>query len=137
MNLNSSAVSSLITKTVEKLRNDILNGKLIYGTLLPTEKELAESLNVSRPTVAKMYNILQREGLIRKRPGYGTTVTLNINKKSSTYGLLLPGSAESEIFGIMNDQFLEIEKEGDKTTFLWDGTVANNAEKRQNSILKI
>jgi DNA-binding LacI/PurR family transcriptional regulator len=123
-------------ETIEKYRKEILNGKLPYGSLLPPEKQLAEEMKVSRPTIAKIYNALQSEGLVKKRPGSGTQIVFNKDKKKFLFGLLLPGSGETEIFGIMNDQFLVLEKEND-FTFLWDGTIANNAEMRQNIVVKI
>lgn len=130
------ASKNLFRETIEKYRKEILNGKLPYGTLLPPEKQLAEEMNVSRPTIAKVYNALQSEGLVKKKPGSGTQIVFNKDKKRFTFGLLLPGSGETEIFGIVNDQFLTLEKEND-FTFLWDGTIANNAEMRQNIALKI
>jgi GntR family transcriptional regulator of arabinose operon len=130
------ASKNLFYDTIEKFRKEIVNGKLAFGSLLPPEKELAESMKVSRPTIAKVYNALQNEGLVKKRPGYGTTVVFNKDKKRFTFGLLLSGSGESEIFGIINDQFLLLEKEKDFNC-LWDGTIANNAEMRQNIALQI
>jgi GntR family transcriptional regulator of arabinose operon len=127
---------NLFYDTIGKFRKEIVNGKLPFGSLLPPENELAESMRVSRPTIAKVYNALQNEGLVKKRPGYGTTVIFNKDKKQFTFGLLLPGSGESEIFGIINDQFLVLEKEKDFNC-LWDGTIANNAEMRQNIALQI
>jgi DNA-binding LacI/PurR family transcriptional regulator len=130
------ASKNLFRETIEKYRKEILNGKLPYGSLLPPEKQLAEEMNVSRPTIAKVYNALQGEGLVKKKPGSGTQIVFNKDKKRFTFGLLLPGSGETEIFGIVNDQFLTLEKEND-FVFLWDGTIANNAEMRQNTALRI
>ncbi len=130
------ASKNLFRDTIEKYRKEILNGKLPFGALLPPEKQLAEEMKVSRPTIAKVYNALQSEGLVKKRPGSGTQIVFNRDKKRFTFGLLLPGSGEAEIFGIVNDQFLVLEKEND-FTFLWDGTIANNAEMRQNIAVKI
>jgi len=118
-----------------QIREDILNEKLPFGSLLPTEIELASKLSVSRPTVAKIDNTLQNEGLIKKKPGYGSTVVFSKDKKYYNLGLLLPGSGESEIFGIINDHFLNLSKQKDFNC-LWEGTIANNAEVRQNMILK-
>lgn len=121
--------------TTGKFREDILSGKISFGAILPPEADLAQKLNVSRPTIAKVYNALQAEGLVKKKPGFGTTVIYNKDQKHFTFGLLLPGSGESEIFGIINDHFLELSKQKDFTC-LWDGTIANNAEMRQSLILK-
>ena len=46
-----------------------LNGKLPFGKILPPEIELADLMKVSRPTIAKVYNALQKEGLVKKRQG--------------------------------------------------------------------
>ncbi|RDC62658.1 GntR family transcriptional regulator [Adhaeribacter pallidiroseus] len=125
-----------IKDTLTRFRDDILNGKLPYGSLLPSEKELATEMQVSRPTVAKIYNSLQKEGLLKKTPGQGTTVVFNGERKKNTFGLLLPGAGESEIFGVIHDHFLAIEKEKE-LKFLWDGAIANNAQVRQNTIISI
>lgn len=125
-----------ITDTLSKFRHDILAGKLPFGTLMPTEKELGIQLGVSRPTVAKIYNTLKKEGLLKKTQGHGTTVIYHGNQQGDTFGLLLPGAGESEIFGAIHDHFLSIEKEKE-VKFLWDGAIGNDAEIRQNSILRI
>ncbi|MGC3947794.1 MAG: GntR family transcriptional regulator [Chryseolinea sp.] len=125
-----------IQDTITRYRSEILNGKYVYGQILPSEKELAGQLSLSRPTVAKIYNTLKREGLIRKTPGLGTTVIFNGETKRFTFGLLLPGAGESEIFGAIHDHFLSMERDKN-VKFLWDGAIANDAQVRQNNIMKI
>jgi GntR family transcriptional regulator, arabinose operon transcriptional repressor len=97
---------------------------------------LSEKLHVSRPTIAKVYNNLQSDGYVQRRAGYGTTVIFSSEKKLYTFGLLLPGSGETEIFRIIIDQFIQLEKEGNFTCF-WEGTVANNADVRKEIIMKV
>ena len=120
----------------EKYRKDILEGNKLYGSMLPPEKELSKQMGVSRPTIAKVYNSLQSEGLVKKRAGFGTIVTHSRDEKQYTFGLLLPGSGETEIFRIIIDQFVQMEKERDFHC-LWEGTVANNADVRKEIILKV
>jgi GntR family transcriptional regulator of arabinose operon len=120
----------------EQIRTDILEGKILYGSILPSEKELSEKMGVSRPTIAKVYNSLQNEGLVKKKAGFGTMVTHSRDKKQYTFGLLLPGSGETEIFRIIIDQFVQLEKDRDFRC-LWEGTVANNAEVRKEIILRV
>jgi GntR family transcriptional regulator, arabinose operon transcriptional repressor len=120
----------------EKFRTDILDGKMVYGNMLPSEKELSEQMGVSRPTIAKVYNTLQSEGLVKKKAGFGTMITHSLDKKQYTFGLLLPGSGETEIFRIIIDQFVQLEKERDFRC-LWEGTVANNADVRKEIILRV
>jgi LacI family transcriptional regulator len=120
----------------ERFRTDILKGKMLYGSMLPSEKELSVQMGVSRPTIAKVYNSLQNEGLVKKKAGFGTMITHSLDKKQFTFGLLLPGSGETEIFRIIIDQFVQLEKERDFRC-LWEGTVANNAEVRKEIILRV
>jgi GntR family transcriptional regulator, arabinose operon transcriptional repressor len=120
----------------DQLKREITEGKISMGSMLPPEKDLSEKLHVSRPTIAKVYNTLQSDGYVQRRAGYGTTVIFSSEKKLYTFGLLLPGSGETEIFRIIIDQFIQLEKEGNFTCF-WEGTVANNADVRKEIILKV
>jgi GntR family transcriptional regulator of arabinose operon len=119
-----------------KLKSDILNSEIPFGNLLMPENELAEIMHVSRPTITKIYNTLQTEGLVIKKAGFGTSVTYKMNNTKYRFGLLLPGAGESEIFSAINDQFLSL---GKRRNFdcLWEGTVANDAEIRKGVALNI
>jgi len=129
------AIKNIIDQIIIQFRNNILNGDIPFGAILPTEEELAKKFNISRPTIAKVYNSLQNEGLVKKKIGFGTTVVFNKDKKKYIFGLLLPGSGESEIFSEISDHILELSKQKD-ITCLWEGTIANNAEMRQDLIMK-
>lgn len=115
------------------LKEQILKGDFSSGSLLPTEQTLAQQYSVSRPTIAKVYNKLQEEGYISKKKGLGTIVKYSGSKLTYTFGLLLPGAGESEIFSIINDQLL---KESEKGRFncLWEGATASSAEIRKSLI---
>lgn len=91
---------------LEAVRHDIRNN-MPAGTFLPTETELAARYNVSRPTIAKVYNTLQKEGYVLKKQGIGTTVIYQGINHKTTFGLLLPGPGESEIFATISDRFME------------------------------
>ena len=118
-------------KTVmEVLRSRLLNGTYPYGSLLPAETQIAIELGVSRPTVAKVFNQLAREGFVSRKRGIGTMVTLpSVQERSYTFGLLLPGAGESEIFAEINNRILQ---QADRKGFGCEcvGTTANNAETR-------
>jgi DNA-binding transcriptional MocR family regulator len=54
----------------------ILDGRLLSGTGLPAERELADGLGVSRTLVAAAWETLRADGLVASRRGSGSWVTL-------------------------------------------------------------
>ncbi len=61
-------------KIVEQIKQIIFDGKLQPGDRLPTEKDLAEQLHVSRPTLREALTVLEAIGLIEVRPREGSVV---------------------------------------------------------------
>ncbi|WP_439595999.1 GntR family transcriptional regulator [Falsiroseomonas sp.] len=57
-----------------QLRDAIAEGHYAIGTLLPTEAELCESLQVSRHTIREALRRLVEAGLVERRQGAGTMV---------------------------------------------------------------
>lgn len=49
-------------------------GKYSAGEKLPTEKEISEKFGVSRDTTRKSLSLLQKDGVISKNQGSGSTV---------------------------------------------------------------
>jgi len=117
------------------VRSEIENNNLPSGSFLPTETEMASRYDVSRPTIAKVYNSLQEEGYVIKKPGTGTTIIYQNKKNKLLFGLLLPGAGESEIFSIINERFLSHSRNG-RFNCLWEGTTTSNAEIRRDLIEK-
>ncbi|MEJ5105113.1 MULTISPECIES: substrate-binding domain-containing protein [Chryseobacterium] len=117
---------------LDLLLAEIKSGNFPFDSLLPTEEELALKYGVSRPTITKVYNTLQDENYIVKKKGVGSRVIFT-NKNHHTFGLLLPGAGESEIFSIINNRILERSLHGEFEC-LWDGTTAGNAETRKELI---
>ncbi|MFA6738571.1 MAG: GntR family transcriptional regulator [Bacteroidales bacterium] len=114
----------------EEIKKDIESNIYEPDERLPTEQEMSIKYSVSRPTICKVYNILQEEGYVRKKKGSGTFVIFG-SKKKYTFGLLLPGAGESEIFSIINDRLLNLSKEIGFEC-LWDGASANDAKIRKS-----
>lgn len=115
------------------LKDQILKEAFRPGSMLPTEQTLAEKYSVSRPTIAKVYNQLQEEGFVKKTKGLGTVVVYQCSNTTYTFGLLLPGAGESEIFSIINDQLLRQSDIG-RFNCLWEGATASSAEIRKTLI---
>lgn len=63
----------MISSAVEK---QILTGKLVPGTMLPTEAELAEQFGVNRSTVREAIRQLEQEGLVERRSSKRLQVTM-------------------------------------------------------------
>lgn len=60
----------------KKIENELYS----VGMLLPTEDELGEEYGVSRTTVRRAISLLQKDGLIKVKQGYGTEI---VRKKVS------------------------------------------------------
>lgn len=65
-------ISDAIVSQIEEM---ILEGLLRIGERLPPERELAEQLNVSRPSLREALVILESKGLLLSRRGGGTFVS--------------------------------------------------------------
>jgi GntR family transcriptional repressor for pyruvate dehydrogenase complex len=61
-------------KVMEYLVEKIRINEIKRGDKLPTERELAEELEVSRAAIRESYKILSIVGLIENRPGSGTYI---------------------------------------------------------------
>lgn len=60
------------------LRSLALDGRLPVGTRVPSERELAAALSVSRTTVSAAYDVLRGEGFLRSNRGAGSRVALPV-----------------------------------------------------------
>ncbi len=76
---NSDTPLHIILK--EELENDIFSGKYKPGDMIPSENELAEEKNISRPTVRQAFSELVSMGLLKKIKGKGTYVA-DFDKKT-------------------------------------------------------
>ena len=90
-------------KIVAHLRSAIHAGRYKAGQRLPSEAALVRQFAASRPTVIRALRELQADGLIDRRVGSGTYVrpVSEAGKPSTqgrTFGLLMPGLADGEIF---------------------------------------
>ena len=72
--LDSNSDIPLYQQIERYLRENILSGTLAEGTRLPSTRELAQELGVSRITVKNAYAELESDGLLTSYPGSGTYV---------------------------------------------------------------
>ncbi len=72
--LDSNSDIPLYQQIERYLRENILSGTLAEGTRLPSTRELAQELGVSRITIKNAYAELESDGLLASYPGSGTFV---------------------------------------------------------------
>src|SRR3954447_2366374 len=65
----------LYEQIAQKLARDIATGRYEVGQRLPSERELAQSFSVSRPTVREAIIALELDELVEVRTGSGVYVT--------------------------------------------------------------
>src|SRR5690348_1481108 len=64
----------LYEKIAQTIAADIASGKFAVGQRLPSERDLAQALDVSRPTVREAIIALELDGLVDVRMGSGVYV---------------------------------------------------------------
>lgn len=72
--INDQSAEPLYHQIEVQLRALIVSGQLAEGTLLPSIRELAQTVKCSVITVKRVYSDLEGEGLLRTRQGTGTYV---------------------------------------------------------------
>lgn len=75
MKLERNSALPLHSQIHDFLRENIISNKLGTDEPIPSERELAEELEVSRMTVRQALNALRKEGLIYQKRGKGTFVS--------------------------------------------------------------
>jgi DNA-binding transcriptional MocR family regulator len=80
----------------DRLRVLVVDGRLPDGTRLPSERELATALGLSRTTTSRVYAELRDAGLIASRQGSGSVVQVPYST-SSVSSLILDPESPSDI----------------------------------------
>jgi len=83
MRISSRDPRPIFKQISEALREDIAAGVLKPHMAIPSEREYAEQLKVSRMTVRAAINDLVQDGLLVRRPGRATTVANGKINKSA------------------------------------------------------
>ena len=64
----------------EQIKEQILNGQIKEGEILPSVRSLAKDVGVSVITTTRAYNDLEKEGFIATMQGKGSVVLSSNNK---------------------------------------------------------
>jgi DNA-binding transcriptional MocR family regulator len=68
----------------DRLRLLVVDGRVADGTRLPSERELAAAMDVSRTTTTRVYAELRDAGLVHSRQGSGSVVRVPIESSSAS-----------------------------------------------------
>lgn len=98
----------------EEINRLVSLGLLKKGERLPSVRELAITLRVNPNTIAKAYQILEKEKVVTTQKGKGTFVekTPILNRKRKIKKLTEKFFAEVEMAGFSRQEVLEAIKEG-------------------------
>lgn len=77
--LNYKSEIALKRQIYNEIKSHIINGSLTEGESIPSTRELAQQLSVSRNTVCEAYEMLLSEGFIISRQGCATKVAKGLN----------------------------------------------------------
>ncbi len=72
--INEQSAEPLYHQIEVQLRALIVSGQLAEGTLLPSIREMAQTLKCSVITIRRVYQDLEAEGLLRTKQGTGTFI---------------------------------------------------------------
>lgn len=86
------------------LREEIVNGTHLIGTMLPTETELSTRFAVSRQTVRAALRVLREERLVTSRQGAGTMVAA----PSGSDAFRLEANSINDLVAYAADMYTEI-----------------------------
>ena len=73
--LNPQSGLPIYRQMLQQLRERIASGQLAAETQLPSVRDLSTELHINPLTVSKVYQMLEREGLVEFRRGQGTFIT--------------------------------------------------------------
>ena len=83
--VNRKSVESMTRQIASQLEGLISTGAVTIGSMLPSERTLADSLNVARNVVRGSYDYLERAGLVQREGRAGRRVkSKSSRRKTST-----------------------------------------------------
>jgi DNA-binding LacI/PurR family transcriptional regulator len=108
----------------EIMRSRIEAGDYHPGDRIPPEASLIQEFGVSRPTVARALQDLERRGLVTRRRGAGTFVA-QLDARGRLFGLLIPGLGQTEVFEPICGEVARVAQEGGDS-LVWGAAHSSN-----------
>src|ERR1041384_670263 len=82
--INRKSVESMTRQITDQLGSLISNGALAVGSMLPSERTLADSLGVARNVVRGSYEYLEKAGVIQREGRKGRRVRARTARRTNT-----------------------------------------------------
>jgi 2-aminoadipate transaminase len=114
--LNRGSAQPLYMQLAQDIQRRIRSGALPPGARLPTVRELAQQLGVTRLTIHSAYSELQAGGWVEATVGRGTFVA----QQSTPLGLLTPPDRELSAHNLMGDMMRMAQLPGLRTLAMAD-----------------
>ncbi|MDP9785814.1 FadR/GntR family transcriptional regulator [Pseudomonas fluorescens] len=89
--------STVVNSVVEKLRAALARGQWRSGEMLPGQRELAEQLGISRPSLREAVIVLETLGLVRSMPGKGVVVLEATLSDTASEGGAMAGASLEDV----------------------------------------
>src|SRR5665648_601099 len=118
INVNKKSKTPFHLQIALQLKTKIIQGEMMDGFPLPSEREMAKMIDVHRNTVTKAYNELKAEGLAKSMHGVGYMITYkdgnnSISSNKPEYGNDLISSNKPKDVNwpnLIKDEYLDVEK---------------------------
>lgn len=98
MPIDRAGITELVVQRIKEL---LEQGDLKAGSRLPPERELAEMLNISRPSLRTALKALSVMGIIRAKPGAGTYIADSLPEvftEPMRFMTLINNTSDEELF---------------------------------------
>src|SRR6267142_3806354 len=82
--INRKSVESMTRQITDQLGDLISSGAMAVGSLLPSERTLANSLGIARNVVRGSYEYLEKAGVVQREGRKGRRVRAKTSKKKTT-----------------------------------------------------
>lgn len=82
--INRKSVDSMTSQLTDQLGSLIKSGAMAVGSLLPSERTLANSLGVARNVVRGSYEYLEKAGVVQREGRKGRRVRAKTSRKKTT-----------------------------------------------------
>lgn len=98
-----SGTGPLYRRLADGIRKAIETGALLPGQRIPSERQLAGALRVSRTTVVAAYEALREAGLVESRRGSGTRIARNATTRRPISDGRVPGGTGTAMYQYLID----------------------------------